>query len=121
MNIKFEYQTLFETYLASYRAGDASGCAAIYTPNAELHSPYGPPAIGRAAIEACHHDWVSGGGGGGENKTIKVLHADRSGDIGWCLAHYSDGLEENGTSLNVLERQADGNWLIRQCSLNDLE
>ena len=48
MNFKDECQKLFDHYVAYYRAGDAVGCASVYSLNAELYSPYGPPAIGRS-------------------------------------------------------------------------
>ncbi|MEP1209238.1 MAG: nuclear transport factor 2 family protein [Rhizobiaceae bacterium] len=120
MDFKNECQGVLDHYLACYRAKDAAGCAGSYSVDAELYSPYGPPAIGRIAIEASHREWLAEDGSG-SNKVIEVVSAGLSGDIGWCLAHYSDGPEENGTSLNVLERQADGTWLIRQCSLNELD
>jgi hypothetical protein len=38
----------------------------------------------------------------------------------WCLAIFSDGeVTGEGTSLCIFERQYNGNWLIRICSLND--
>ena len=45
-----EFKTLYDTYVACYRAQDAAGCAAVFAAEAELFSPFGPPAIGRAAI-----------------------------------------------------------------------
>jgi ketosteroid isomerase-like protein len=111
-----DFQELFEAYVSSYRARDAAGCASVYSSDAELYSPYGPAAIGRAAIEAAHREWVEEGG---EHKKIIVMSEGRSGDLGWCMAHYSEGSTGNGTSLNILERQPDGNWLITHCSLNE--
>lgn len=116
MSIRDELQALWEGYVAAYRAGDAAGCAAIFTPDGEVHSPYAPPARGRAAIEALHSIWTQGEVG---DKTLAVVEANSSGDLAWCLAAYSEGeATGNGTSLSVLERQAGGGWLIRMCSLN---
>jgi hypothetical protein len=40
----------------------------------------------------------------------------------WSLATYSEGqVTGDGTSLNVLDRQTDGNWLIRICGPNSGE
>nr|WP_319386746.1 DUF4440 domain-containing protein [uncultured Roseibium sp.] len=117
MSGKQEFQSLFDAYAGCYRAGDAAGCAAFFSPGAELFSPYGPPAAGRAAIEAAHLEWFDEDA---VNKEIEVTSAGRSGDLGWCLAHYSEGDEGQGTSLNVLQRQAGGNWLILRCSLNEI-
>lgn len=57
--------------------------------------------------------------GGGTDKQLTVIDAGGAGDLAWCLAAYSEGQATgDGTSLDVLERQADGAWLIRMCSLN---
>lgn len=116
MMFKTECQQLFDRYVSCYREGNAAGCASIYASDAELYSPFGPPAIGRDAIEATHSVWVAEGG---DDKQIKVESAGCSGNLGWCLASFSEGDAENGTSLNVLHRQSDGNWLITRCSLNE--
>ncbi|RRH92838.1 hypothetical protein EH240_31020 [Mesorhizobium tamadayense] len=53
---------------------------------------------------------------------LTVIHAGRTGDLAWCLATYTEGLAVgNGTSVDVFERQADGAWLIRMCSLNSTD
>ncbi len=116
MEAKDLFQQVFDGYVHSYRSRDAAGCASYFTDNAELYSPYGPAAIGRPAIETTHKEWVEEEG---EDKAIEVLHADAEGRIGWCLARFSEGSAASGTSLNVLYQQADGKWLIAQCSLNE--
>ena len=116
MAIIDDFQNLFDTYVAHYRIKDALGCASVFSSQAEMYSPYGPPAIGRAAIETTHREWVELGG---ENKILKVIGAGCSGDLGWCLARFSEGTTGNGISLNILERQTDGIWLITHCSLNE--
>jgi len=117
MTIQDELQRLFDEYVAAYRVGNAAGCAAIFTPNAELYSPYGPASRGRGAIEETHAAWTQAGG---ENKQIEVIEAGQSGNLAWCLARCSEGdATGDGTSLNVLERQEDGGWSIRMCSLNE--
>ena len=117
MAIKDELQLLFDKYVAAYRLGDAEGCAAIFADNAVLISPYGPSAWGRDGIRETHRHWTTEGGG---RKQIEVKEAGVSGDLAWCLAEFSEGeVTGEGTSLNVMERQPDGGWLIRLCSLND--
>ncbi len=116
MDFKNECQELIDRYVSCYRAGDAAGCAAVYSLEGELYSPFGPPAMGRAAIEAIHDDWVKEGA---EAKDIKVLSAGHSGDLGWCIARFSEGATGNGSSMNILARQLDGSWLITHCSLNE--
>ncbi len=110
-----EMQNVMDRMREAYRAGDAAGCAALFTPDGELHSPYAPPARGRAEIEALHRIWTVDG----ENKELRVLKAGASADLAWCLAAYSEGdVSGDGTSVCVMERQADGGWLICMCSLN---
>lgn len=109
-------QTLLDHYVACYRHGDARGCASAYAPEAALFSPFGPPAHGRQAIETLHADWVREGA---EAKRITVTGAGRNGDLGWCVAQFSEGSTVEGTSLNVLRQQPDGAWLITHCSLTE--
>ena len=116
MSIRDDLQNLLNTYATAYRASDATACAAMFVLNSELYSPYAPAARGRAAIEALHHVWTQDGGG---DKQLTVIDAGSSGDLAWCLAAYSEGeVTGDGTSLNILDRQANGDWLIRICSLN---
>jgi uncharacterized protein (TIGR02246 family) len=115
MPIHDELQELMNTMASAYSAGDAAGCASLFVPDGALYSPYAPPARGRGAIEALHQEWTRDGG----NKQIKVIDAGNSGDLAWCHAAYSEGeVSGDGTSLSVLERQANGDWLIRICMLN---
>lgn len=119
MGIKDELQLLFDGYVAAYRVGDGDGCAAFFAVDAELHSPYGPVARGRDHIAEIHRQWTVDGAQG---KQIEVIDAGVSGDLAWCLAEFSEGaVTGEGISLNVLERQPNGNWQIRVCSLNDRE
>lgn len=116
MILQNELQAVWDRYLDAYRRGDACGCAAVFSTNALLTSPYGPPAQGRDAIAAIHEDWTSDGG---ENKQLEMIEFGGSGGLAWCLAKFSENAETGtGVSLSVLERQSDGQWLIRMCSLN---
>jgi ketosteroid isomerase-like protein len=116
MSIRDDLQNLFNAYAAAYQAGDASACAAMFAPNGELYSPYAPPARGRPAIEALHRIWTQDKGAA---KQVTIVHAGSSGDLAWCLAAYSEGqVTGDGTSLNILDRQTNGTWLVRICSLN---
>ena len=117
MSFKQECQRLYNQYVAHYRRGNAKGCASLFAEHAEMFSPFGPPAIGRQAIEDAHSHWVEEDGA--EAKNIIVSQAGSDGNIGWCLAEFSEGTEDGGVSLNVLVRQTDGRWLITHCSLNE--
>ena len=114
-----ELQKLLDAYAKAYQAGDAAACAKMYTLDGELHSPYAPPARGRSEIEALHRTWTEDVNG---EKKLTVVHAGGSNDLIWCLATYTEGhATGNGTSLNILERQSDGIWLIRVSSLNSTD
>jgi ketosteroid isomerase-like protein len=115
MSIREELQRIYDTYGDAYRSQDAAGCAAVFTEDGAVYSPYSPPAIGREAVQALHVVWTQLGG---EDKRLTVIDAGCSGHLAWCLTAYSDA-HDSGTSLNVFERQADGAWLIRMCSLNE--
>ena len=118
MSFKQECQELLDHYAICYRQGDAKGCASIYAANAEMYSPFAPPAFGIRAIEDTHSEWVAEGA---DNKKSSVTSASRDGDLGWCIAEFSEGATGEGVSLNVLARQPDGRWLITHCSLNELK
>lgn len=109
-------QGLLDIYVSAYRAGDAAGCVAVFTADAVLTSPYAPAARGRGEIEALHRDWVAGGA---ENKKLEIVEFGGADRVAWCLARFSEGeATGEGVSLNIFERQSDGGWLIRMCSLN---
>ena len=117
MAIRDELQGLLDRMVAAYTTGDAAGCAALFTPDASLFSPYAPPTHGRAAIEALHRDWVGHGG----NKSIRIVQSGGTGDWAWALAHYSEGdVAGDGTSLIIFARQPDGRWLCHMSSLNSV-
>jgi uncharacterized protein (TIGR02246 family) len=52
-------QALMDQMAAAYRAGDAAGCAALFSADAVLFSPYATAARGRNAIEALHGVWTA--------------------------------------------------------------
>ncbi|MEX0286367.1 MAG: nuclear transport factor 2 family protein [Paracoccaceae bacterium] len=116
MSFKEECQKLFDQYVSCYRQSDAKGCASVFAETAEMYSPFGPAAIGRQAIEHTHAEWVQEGA---EDKQITVRSAGHTGDLGWCVAEFSEGSTGEGISLNVLARQPDGKWRITHCSLNE--
>lgn len=114
-----DFQDHLDQMTAAYRAGDAAACAAMFTVDAQLHSPYAPPAIGRAAIEALHVEWV---GEGMEDKELIVVESGGSGSAAWSLNRYNEHAGQiQGTSLIVWQLDEDGEWRVRMCSLNAVE
>ncbi|MFK7870200.1 MAG: nuclear transport factor 2 family protein [Roseobacter sp.] len=99
---------------AAYRAGDAAACAAMFSQDAQIHSPYPPPAIGRAAIEALHQEWTAEA----SEKSFTVIDCGSTNTMAWCLCRFAEGPKTGeGTSLIVLESGPAGDWLIRSCCL----
>ena len=117
MSLQTELQALLESYVSAYRGQDAKGCAAAFTMDALLVSPFGPPARGREAIEKVHVEWTAEDEA--KNKVIEIAEFGGSGDTAWCLAEFSEGATGHGTSLMVFERGEAVEWLIRMCSLNE--
>jgi ketosteroid isomerase-like protein len=116
MTILNELQGVLGSYVSAYRKGDAHGCAAVFTSDALLISPFGPAARGRDEIKAMHEGWT---GEGGEDKHMEIVEFGGTNGLAWCLARFSEESAGEGTSLNVFERQPNGAWLIRICSLNE--
>jgi len=56
MTIHDELQRCMNEMAKAYSVCDAKACAAMFTETGGLHSPYVPPARGRAEIEARHRD-----------------------------------------------------------------
>lgn len=110
-----EIQNVLDEMARAYSAGNAKACAELFTENAQLHSPFGPPAVGRQAIEALHDDWVSEPSA----KAFRILDHGSHGPLGWCLCRFSEGdVTGDGTSLLILEQATSGRWLIRTCCLH---
>jgi uncharacterized protein (TIGR02246 family) len=115
MNVESEIARLLDRYVEAYRTGDSAGCAAAFTEDGELRSPFGPAAVGRDAIARVHAEWTADGAAG---KQIEIKSFGMSGDMAWVLAVFREGQATGeGESLCVLERQADQGWLFRMCSL----
>lgn len=122
MTLVAEIQSLMDIYLKAYRARDAAGCASVYVPDCALYSPFGPPAIGRAALRATHEEWFAEEE---ENKALKVLEAHSDGALAYCLAEYSADVRdvnghvqrESGANLSILVRQNGEGWRIKCSSL----
>ena len=123
MSFREEIEALLADYVAAFEARDSGGCAGIYTDDAVVFSPWGPPVQGRAEIEAVHRDWF---GLGEKNKRIDVFDCAHSGDLGYVLIRYradvtgDDGgsREEAGTNLATVVREDEG-WRLRYSSMNE--
>jgi ketosteroid isomerase-like protein len=99
-----------------YSAQDAAACAALFTSDASIFSPFAPPTYGCAGIEALHRIWAEKPSA----KRFQILEFGGDRNLAWALAQFSEGAATaEGTTLVVFERQQDSRWLIRICSLNE--
>ena len=116
-------EALVAKLLEALRQHDATGCAALFTDEGSILSPYGAEVRGRDAIKATHEAWFDEGE---TNKRLDLLEAGASGDVGYCvLAYAGDYLQpdgsyttDSGKSVNVLVQQSNGDWKIHISSLN---
>jgi len=115
MPLKDELQALSDIYVAAYRKGDASGCAAVFTPDGILYSAFAPVAVGRAAIAQLHVAWTADG----MDKTLTVVEAEGVGDVAWARASFAEGnATAEGHALWACIRVPGGPWQIKVCSLS---
>ncbi len=115
LRLRGELQVVLDKMARVYAQQDATACAALFTTNASLYSPYAPPTHGRAAIEVLHRIWTAEPSA----KKFEILDFGGGGDLAWALAQYSEGaVTGGGTTLAVFERSPEYGWLIRVCSLN---
>jgi len=120
-----EIQPLLDRYLTAYTAHDAEACAAFYSEDAVILSPYGAPCVGRDAIRTAHKEWFKEGE---TNKTMTIRDAKINGDLGYLLAVFSADIPNGngstrayGASLNSLKKSSAGSWQFHHTSLNELE
>ena len=117
-----DIEVLVARLLNALQGHDPTACAALFTHDGLILSPYGPPARGRDAIAAVHQSWFDEGE---KNKQLKLLDAGASETIGYCVLAYAgeylqpDGSHapHRGRSVNVLRRGGDGEWLIHISSM----
>ncbi len=117
-----EIERLLEDYLTAYERHQADGCAAAYTLEARLDSPYGPPAVGREAIAAAHRAWFEEPE---RNKRLDLVEVDLQDQAGHCLLRWSAEVDGpgstapatiSGTTLATL-RRIEGMWQFHRMAL----
>lgn len=114
-HLKDELQAVLDQMARVYVARDAAACAAIFTGDAALYSPYAPPARGRTEIEALHRIWTPSA----TTKRFEVFDCGANGGLAWVLARFWEGETGTGITLAVFEQHGQAGWLIRACSLNE--
>lgn len=112
MTSREQYERLAAAYVAGHKAGDAEAIARLYTEDAIVLSPGGPPVQGRQAIQA-EYGYVSGG----VNNTQEILEFHDGGSFAYAIGMFrGDG--ESGNYLEILERQSDGSYRYKRMCWN---
>jgi len=119
-----QIHALIAQYLDAYEARDAAGCVAVYTEDARILSPWGPPIRGENAIIAAHLNWFEEGE---TNKVMQIADLRIDAALAICLVRYGADIPADdgptrvfGASLNALCRQPAGGWKISHTSLSEL-
>lgn len=115
MTLREDIQCWLDQMAHAYAAGDATACARMFSEDATLHSPFAPPAHGRAEIETLHREWTRTA----TAKRFDILSFGGSGYFALVLARFSEGDTGAGTTLVVLDRSEGTGWLCKACSLNE--
>lgn len=105
-------------FIPALNTGDTDTLVAMYAPDAEVMAPGNPRAIGHDAIRALVTK-LSGElqAGGVAIELNEDDEAGASGDLGWHSGSYvvkdaSGAVVDSGNYLAVMQRQADGKFLM---------
>jgi ketosteroid isomerase-like protein len=105
-------------FIPALNGGDVETAVAMYAPDAEVLAPANPRAVGHDAIRALVTKLS------GELQAGRVAielndddEAAASGDLGWHSGSYvvkdaAGAVVDSGNYLAVMQRQADGKWLM---------
>jgi ketosteroid isomerase-like protein len=105
-------------FIPAFNAGDVETMVAMYAADAEVLAPGNPRAVGHDAIRtllAKLGDELKGAGVALELNDDDEAAA--SGDLGWHSGSYvvkdaSGAVIDSGNYLAVMQKQADGAWLM---------
>ncbi len=105
-----EFVGISQAWISRYNAGDASGVAALYAPDAYYASAH-VLAHGRDEIRSY---WSRGIAAGGHVDFIRPVEVRVSGELGYLLGRYqatNAGMTVDGRIL-IVGRRLDGRWHI---------
>jgi ketosteroid isomerase-like protein len=105
-------------FIPAFNAGEVETLVAMYAPDAEVMAPGSPRAVGHDAIRALLTKDSAGMKAAGVS--IELNDDDKaaaSGDLGYHSGSYvvkdaSGAVVDSGNYLAVMQRQADGKWLL---------
>lgn len=111
-------ETANKTWNEAMNTGNAKALSELYAEDATLSAGDGKTIVGRAAIEKLFQGFVSSGF---HNHTLEIISVGGSAKTVYQVAKWhGEGAEADakvpsfgGISMNVMEKNAAGKWLIR--------
>ena len=102
-----------EQWISYWNSGNGDGIASFYASGAYWMHPNGPNVVGKEAIGQIFGEGLATNGGTQFSTTDEVRV---EGDVAYALGSWSitggNGPDLDGEWLWVLNRQADGRWLV---------
>ncbi len=106
-----------------FESGDAAATAALHTDDAQAFPPNAPAVRGRQDLENLWRELIDAGV---KVKNLDPIEVDARDDLGFLLAKFSLEVPEEGGGVrtetgkvvDVLKRQADGNWKFHTTAWN---
>lgn len=107
-----------KTWNEAMNSGNAKALSELYAEDATLSAGDGNTIVGRAAIEKLFQSFISSGF---HNHSLEIVSVGGSGKTIYQVAKWhGEGAETDGKvpsfggiSMNVMEKNAAGQWLIR--------
>jgi uncharacterized protein (TIGR02246 family) len=108
-----QFDRLVAAYMGAVEAGDSEAVARLYTEDALLLIPENPPISGRQAIQENYKESL----GDGYKLIVKIQDFQEQGDTAYAAGTY-EAEDENGSWLEVLQRQSDDSVLLHRVCWN---
>ena len=113
MTSRDQYDKLTAVYEGAHEAGDAEAIGRLFTEDALVLFPGGPPVSGRQAIRELYKTFM----GEGVKITVNAQDFDQCGDMAYGAGTFeSEG--ETGNYLEVLKRQSDNSLMFHRMCFN---
>jgi len=108
LTFRNELDTIGAKFIASYKRGDAMGCAECYTEDAIVLMPKAAPIRGRVEIAASIQAALDAGL---QIHSFETTHTEADGAIGYAtqVQHTSNG---EGNVMLAMRRDDEGLWSI---------
>ncbi|MBN1138045.1 MAG: SgcJ/EcaC family oxidoreductase [Anaerolineae bacterium] len=108
-----------ETFMATFRAGDAAGLAALYTASGQLLPPNAGFMVGREAIQAFWQGAMDMGIATAKIETREVEgHGDTAIEVSTYTLHAQDGTELDAGKFIVIWKRVEGEWKLHRDIFN---